>query len=318
MKTLLKILGIVVGIAILLIIVGFIQTYRTNHSKYQEQFLAGTVPSPYPNGFQKGSADFYTSAWQGKTFDANSGTGINNFGTEKKYPFNTYVEKGLQDKNLDVFKIDYKNGKNPWWVSPVLDEIVEVAPGQFLGKIHYRLIPGYPFSIGYFRLENTSTSSDAIRNITVSGKYFSLKLPQDWKVDFNDAKDTRLSELLAISPDFQGHTETNTTTTSSPMVTNYFESGAKLDILVEKGLVSLKEKLEGKILATEDITIAGIKTKLNTLQETNTKVGEMFDARLEHQGNSYVFRFVYNQEKFKDAKGFFLDTLGSFKFPEQK
>ncbi len=307
MKTLLKILGTIIGIAILLIIVGFIQTYRTEHSKYQDQFLAGKVPSPFPDGFQKGSADFYTSAWQGKTFDANSGTGINNFGTEKKYPFNTYAEKGLTDKNLDVFKIDYKNGKNSWWVSPVLDEIVEVAPGQYLGKIHYRVIPGHPFSIGYFRLENTNASTTIIRDITITGKIFALKLPQNWQTDFNDPDGVRLAELIAWSPDFTMHTDTSTSGT-------YFESGAKLDILVEKGLVRFKEKLEGKVLATEEITIAGIKTKLTTLVEPSTKQGQILDARLSYLGNSYTFRFAYNAEKFPDAKKFFQEKIASFKF----
>lgn len=317
MKTLLKILGTIVGIALLLIIVGFIQTYRVQHSPTQEQFLAGKTPSPFPDGFQKGSADFYTSSWQGKTFDANSGTGINNFGTEQKYPFNTYTAKGLQDKDLAVFKIDYQNGQNSWWVSPILDEIVEVAPGQYLGKIHYRLIPGYPFAIGYFRLENPNGENGSIYNITVSGKYFSLKLPQNWNVDFNDAREARLTEMIALSPDFKGHEE-KSTSTSTPETLNYFESGAKLDILVEKGLIKAKEKLTGTIIASEDITIAGIKTKLMTITEPTTKVGQFLDARFGYEGNSYVFRMAYNPEKFPEAKQKLTEFLSFFKFPEVK
>lgn len=313
MKTLLKILGTIVGIAILLIALGFIQTYRVQHSKYQEQFLAGHTPSPFPDGFQKGSADFYTSDWQGKTFQGNSGTGINNFGTgassTEKYSFKTYVEKGTQDPSIETFKIDYQNGKNSWWISPILDEIVEVAPGQYLGKISYRLIPGSPFAIGYFKLENTNPNTNAIRNITVSGKYFALKLPQNWQTDFNDAQGTRLTELLAWNKDFKTHVDTATSTAGT-----YFDSGAKLDILAERGLVAYKEKLNGKILASEDITIAGIKTKLSTFIDEKTKLGEMLDARVPYNGNGYIFRLAYNKDSFPEAKKFFTETLATFKF----
>ncbi len=313
MKTLLKILGTIIGIAVLLIAVGFIQTYRVQHSKYQEQFLAGKSPSPFPDGFHKGSADFYTSNWQGKTFQANSGTGINNFGTDatstEKYSFKTYVEKGIQDQNIEPFKIDYDNDKNSWWLSPLLDEIVEVAPGQYLGKISYRLIPGSPFALGYFKLESTNPTANTIRNITVSSKYFSVKLPQNWQTDFNDAKGSRLNELLAWSKDFKMHTDTSTTTAGT-----YFDSGAKLDILADRGLIRYKEKLEGKILESEDITIAGIKTKLTTVIDKDTKLGELFDARVEYKGNSYIFRLAYNKDSFPNAKKFFQDTLSTFKF----
>lgn len=316
MKTLLKILGSIVGIVALLIIIGFIQTYRVQHSKYQEQFLAGHTPSPFPDGFHKGSADFYTSDWQGKTFQANSGTGSNIFGSTstntEKYSFKTYVEKGSQDPSLETFKIDYDNGKNSWWLSPLLDEIVEVAPGQYIGKMSYRIIPGSPFALGYFKLESTNPNLNTIRNITVSGKYFSIKLPQNWQTDFNDPKETRLSELLAWTKDFKMHTESTSTSTSTPGT--YFESGAKLDILAEKGLISYKQKIEGKILETSDITIAGIKTKVYTVIEDTTKQGEILDARLEYKGNSYVFRMAYNKDSFPDAKKIFTERLESFKF----
>jgi hypothetical protein len=109
MKTLLKILGTIVGLAVLLIAVGFIQTYRVQHSKYQDQFLAGHAPSPFPDGFHKGSADFYTSDWQGKTFQANSGTGSNVFGSAstntEKYSFKTYSEKEAKTQALKHSKL---------------------------------------------------------------------------------------------------------------------------------------------------------------------------------------------------------------------
>ncbi len=154
MKKVIQVLaGLIGGVLILLIAL----TFATQHSSYQKQFLAGTVPNPPPDGFLKGSTDFYHASWQGKKIAAQGSNGVNIFlkdGKEvEKYPFMTYVRKGLRDKNLDVYKIDYRNSENPWYARPILDEIVEVAPGKYLGKINYRLIPGYPFALWYFKLE---------------------------------------------------------------------------------------------------------------------------------------------------------------------
>lgn len=33
------------------------------------------------------------------------------------------------------------------------DEIVQVESGTYLGKVHLHILPGYPFTMGYFRLE---------------------------------------------------------------------------------------------------------------------------------------------------------------------
>lgn len=140
------------------VIVGFVVlTVLTQNSANQKQFLAGTVPNPAPDGFLKGSADFYHASWQGKKVNLATATGINIFQDNgkdvEKFPFKTYVGKGLRDKSIDVFKIDYADTDSPWYARPILDEIVEVAPGKYLGKIHYRLIPGYPFALWYFKLE---------------------------------------------------------------------------------------------------------------------------------------------------------------------
>ena len=69
------------------------------------------------------------------------------------YPFKTYFGPGLRDHGVETMKIDYQLPTVPFYARPILDEIVEVSPGKYLGKIHYRLIPGFPFTIGYFWLE---------------------------------------------------------------------------------------------------------------------------------------------------------------------
>ncbi len=127
-----------------------------NHSPDQEIFAKGTYPDPLLDGPYKGSVKGWSGSWKGKSFESAKTGGINVFednGVEtKKYPFHTYRAKGLTDK-MDVLKIDYASGENPWWLRPILDELVQVEPGKYLGKMQARIIPGFPFTVTFFRLE---------------------------------------------------------------------------------------------------------------------------------------------------------------------
>ncbi len=148
-----KIISFALLLAVIFVGYMFFHTYRAENSESQKLFLTGKFPSPLPDGFYKGTTEISQKGWEGKTFFSTRSTGINTFQGEQKFPFVTSQGKGLTDPELEVVKIDYKNGKNPFWVAPVLDEIVQVAPGKYVGKIHYRLIPGFPFVLGYFQLE---------------------------------------------------------------------------------------------------------------------------------------------------------------------
>ncbi len=147
---------ILAAIVILVIVLSYL-TIRSKNTPEQAEFLKGTLPSSPPEGFYRGSTTFYRANWLGKTFRPSDNTGDNRFsvGTEaiNKYPFFTYSGPGFRDAGIQTFKIDYRLPGNQFWIKPILDEIVEVSPGKYLGKIHYRVIPGLPFTIGYFRLE---------------------------------------------------------------------------------------------------------------------------------------------------------------------
>jgi hypothetical protein len=139
------------------IILGLIRTRKTQTSKSQDSFLIGTLLSPAPDGEYKGTITGYKGAWRGKEFTSSQSRGINRFEDDpgvinKRHPFKTSSGTGIRDKKTQVFKIDYNISGNPFWVRPVLDEVVQVGDNEYLGKIHYRLIPGVPFAIGYFRL----------------------------------------------------------------------------------------------------------------------------------------------------------------------
>lgn len=157
MNWVLIILGILVGLVMLVILLGVGRSWQVQGSSNQRLFLQGRVPSVLPDGFYRGSVGSISVPWQGKKFDRKKSTGINIFlenGKRKEeFSFKTYVGQGVQDKNLQVLKIDYSENTSPWWLTYILDEVVEVAPGKYLGKVHITIIPGLPFTMGYFRLE---------------------------------------------------------------------------------------------------------------------------------------------------------------------
>jgi len=139
------------------ILLGILRTWQMEHSADQAIFAAGTAPSPAPHGFYSGAIAGPHVSWLGKTFYAAQHTGINEFdagrGTKtENFPFKTQSNKGLTDKNLYVLDIDYNIPANPFWVRPILDELVQTAPDTYLGKLQLRLIPGLPFTLIFFRL----------------------------------------------------------------------------------------------------------------------------------------------------------------------
>ncbi len=146
----------VVGLVFIAFIILWGRTWQIEHSKNQSIFASGKVPNPLPSGLYSGSVPGHKVSWLGKKFDATSSTGINVFQqgstTVEEYPFKTYVGKGLRDKGISVLKIDYNSPSNPFWLRFILDEIVEVSPGQYLGKLHV-IIATFPFTLGYFELK---------------------------------------------------------------------------------------------------------------------------------------------------------------------
>lgn len=155
-------IGLIVLVAIIFLvfiiytIVGFVQTLKVRAMPEQAEFTNGTFPNPLPNGDLKGIADGQGN-WLGKSFDSETHSGINRFKEgdmiNRTAKFVTYKGKGINDPNLDVLKIDYNLPENPIYLRFVLDEVVEVAPGKYLGKLQLRIIPFVPFTLGYFRLE---------------------------------------------------------------------------------------------------------------------------------------------------------------------
>lgn len=159
-------------------------------------FLSGRPPRPHPDGFLSGSLVATTVArpvdsfarwlsglympWLGKTFHADEQTGINRLepsarsplkllwrnydpkvtteGALEAFPFTTRIAPGVLDPNLDVLKIDYDMKGNPSFViRQLLDELVQIEDGVYLGKILYRTRNTWR-AVGFFSLRSGSSS----------------------------------------------------------------------------------------------------------------------------------------------------------------
>lgn len=158
-----------------------------------DTFRAGSAPTGSLEGLCAGrllavsiapglteTMEAITSAWLpwlGKTFDS-SEAGMNVFDREslpftrvswpfyrgvckdgptsyRAFRFRTYINSGLVDTDRQVLKIDYDLPENPGLtIRRVLDELVQVSEGVFLGKAHIHWWWGTWQTVAFFSLES--------------------------------------------------------------------------------------------------------------------------------------------------------------------
>lgn len=157
-------------------------TFLVGKGRRQGEFIAGHAPAAPPEGFYDGTAYLlggWPVPWLGKSFDSANDIGFNIFtpfgasvlrgmtpfyrrfrsnrdGSTQAYDFKTSTGPGFRDKNIEVFKLDYASPENPFMIRIILDEMVETADGEFLGKVHMKVFPGYFATIGFFGLKRSA------------------------------------------------------------------------------------------------------------------------------------------------------------------
>jgi hypothetical protein len=161
-------------------------------------FRAGTVPEPALNGRYAGELIALDLApvltpffqwlastwmpWRGKAFNISQQRGDNILskdsyplarlfnplyrgfisdrpGTYRGFAFRTYIAPGLFDRDRNVLKIDYNLKENPaLTVRRVLDELVQLDEGLYLGKAHVRWWWGGWQTVAFFSLAHREPS----------------------------------------------------------------------------------------------------------------------------------------------------------------
>jgi hypothetical protein len=75
-------------------------------------------------------------------------------GRYSAFRFRTYSSPGTVDPDIETLKIDYDSDDNPsFLIRNILDELVEVEPGSYLGKVLLRRRSGWRL-VGYFSLRS--------------------------------------------------------------------------------------------------------------------------------------------------------------------
>lgn len=165
---------------------------RRDGDALQELFALGTPPSglegptdgilvcTLTNALVDLQVRMLTSAWmpwRGKTFDAAQAKGINRMTLSSQLPlrmlfplygmqnapddgklafdFVTRVEAGAVEPSIDVLVIDYEpvNSNPDLIIRQIRDELVQLLPDTYLGRILFKLPGGRLTNIGYFALK---------------------------------------------------------------------------------------------------------------------------------------------------------------------
>jgi hypothetical protein len=115
--------------------------------------------------------------WQGKAFDVATNRGVNHLAGSTKYAsrllwpryattprpggraafrFETYVAMAKLDPDVRALVIDYSRVReNPFVIRRIRDELVQLVPGAFLGKILLRGVGRDAFAnVGFFALRD--------------------------------------------------------------------------------------------------------------------------------------------------------------------
>jgi hypothetical protein len=162
-------------------------------AELDEKFRSGSPPDPLPQGLLPGRLltmtwrdvpDAFVARvarlympWLGKSFDSEASMGVNvlaknarvplkilwpRYVVEREladrleaFPFRTRVDEGAVDPGLKVLKIDYDFDANPKLIRSILDELVQIDDGVYLGKILFRRKDRW-HPIGFFSLVSPS------------------------------------------------------------------------------------------------------------------------------------------------------------------
>ncbi len=153
-------------------------SFLSTKSHWQSKFINGQLPDPAPDGFYRGSAYLLGNRpvpWLGKSFEGDHEKGFNIFtprgasllkvmtplyqlfrengdGNTDAYYFATSTSRGFKDPAIETFKLDYDAPENPFLIRIILDEIVQLERGEYLGKVHMKVFPSFYVTIGYFGL----------------------------------------------------------------------------------------------------------------------------------------------------------------------
>ena len=139
---------------------------------------------------------------------------------------------------------------------------------------------------------------------------FSLVVPKSWNIISEEGtNEKQLSKIIVESPYFSQRIEAGNI---------FYDNGAQLTIQVMQG-EDQNAKLSGGghgslLIKKVNIDVSGQKAEYHIINDSNVKDGEIIDAHILHNGNTYNFRLVDNPRIFTNGEFSFQEILRSFQF----
>jgi hypothetical protein len=140
---------------------------------------------------------------------------------------------------------------------------------------------------------------------------YSLELPDDWQVSFEDAKGVRISSLMAQSPDYKVKIDT---AAEGPFTPIYYQAGAGLQVTVLDQPLSQNPEPAGAVSEKKSVTVDGVEGTFFAFKEPSTAQGQLLEVRLEKSGRSYTLRFGYNPDTLPGGQALFERIVASLRF----
>ena len=151
---------------------------------------------------------------------------------------------------------------------------------------------------------------EEVKLIKEKSGLFSLKIPKSWNVINEEGPDKKqISKIVIENSRFLQHNEDNQI---------YYDDGAQLIIQVIRG-ENKNTNLSGSandqmVVKTGNINVGSYKSKYNIIKDNNVKKGEIINAHVIHNGNTYNFQLVDNPSTFSNGEFSFQEILQSFQF----
>lgn len=148
------------------------------------------------------------------------------------------------------------------------------------------------------------------KTITEKSGRYSLAVPETWTAEYPAAgAGGQLSQIILTSPNFAERKEG---------VDIFIDNGARLTIRAIRGEQSSAKANDGghgkNLIRKVGANIPGIGADYHVIKDPLVKKGEVCDLHILSGGNTYLFRYEFNPEKFNGGEFTFQEMLVSLKF----
>ena len=126
---------------------------------------------------------------------------------------------------------------------------------------------------------------------------YQLLIPEDWDIKFNPTAGIRLSELEASSPDAEIVVEDG----EGPHSNIYYKNGVFMNLVVLDDDSAKLEPTMANIERQNIVYLNGIEGTEYVFVEPSTAEGKLREVRVYYDGKSYLLRFGYSDDAYRDA-----------------